>query len=573
MAVGTAVLFVALWAVPAAAQQEIDASKIYMGSATITSSGTSIVLSALNVTGNSVLGGTLEVNASIGTPAATSLTLNPTGDLITNPTGNDVLPYANYDINIGSLTTKYLALHAAELWVNTLVAQETMATIGGRIIVAPTSVLTADLAAAATTMSIKHNEMTVGDRAFLESNGKFEVIRVSAGPTGAGPYDYTIVRDLDTSGANDWYAGDAVLNIGQAGDGFIDIYSVRGRMSASQYGPTIVGQYRSAGAWTSTEPRWAIGNLDGLYGYSGTTYGAAFGVPAGAWVKIDPTNGVRLGYDATTKVQIEADGDATFSGAVTAASGSIGGWTIGSTSLTDTAGVVGMSSAVTAGDDIRFWAGDATPSSAEFSVTEAGVLTASSATVTGTITASGGLTKIDSSGISIAAGDTDAYRIKWRDGIAGAVGAYIQTVITDPLDEAYLTLDSDNYITLDAANIVNITFGTSTVSFDTAAVYGGATVDLGTSTFPWDALYIDPSTTTAAYYPLVLNGYNVLQKTDGLNGSQCGSGVDGFTAEYGIVTAVTCAAPQPDAAPAALLSRIATLEAQVAALTALLARQ
>ena len=42
------------------------------------------------------------------------------------------------------------------------------------------------------------------------------------------------------------------------------------------------------------------------------------------------------------------------------------GWTIGATALSDTAGVVGMSSAVTAGDDIRFWAGHATPASAPF---------------------------------------------------------------------------------------------------------------------------------------------------------------------------------------------------------------
>ena len=49
-----------------------------------------------------------------------------------------------------------------------------------------------------------------------------------------------------------------------------------------------------------------------------------------------------------------------------------------------------MSSTVTGGDDIRFWAGDATPGSAEFRVTESGALTASSATITGAITATSG---------------------------------------------------------------------------------------------------------------------------------------------------------------------------------------
>lgn len=80
----------------------------------------------------------------------------------------------------------------------------------------------------------------------------------------------------------------------------------------------------------------------------------------------------------------------TFSGTITATTGSIGGWTIGTDYIRDTAGVVGLSSAVTGGDDIRFWAGDATPGSAEFRVTESGALTATSATISGAITATSG---------------------------------------------------------------------------------------------------------------------------------------------------------------------------------------
>ena len=79
-------------------------------------------------------------------------------------------------------------------------------------------------------------------------------------------------------------------------------------------------------------------------------------------------------------------------GALTATSGTVGGWTLGATALTDTAGTTGISSAVTAGDDIRFWAGHATPGSAPFRVTEAGVLTASSGTVGGWTLAAASLT-------------------------------------------------------------------------------------------------------------------------------------------------------------------------------------
>ncbi len=74
---------------------------------------------------------------------------------------------------------------------------------------------------------------------------------------------------------------------------------------------------------------------------------------------------------------------AIISGTLTATAGFIGGWTINTTSITDTAGTVGLSSTVTGGDDIRFWAGDATPASAPFKVTEAGVLTATSGAIGG----------------------------------------------------------------------------------------------------------------------------------------------------------------------------------------------
>jgi hypothetical protein len=81
---------------------------------------------------------------------------------------------------------------------------------------------------------------------------------------------------------------------------------------------------------------------------------------------------------------------ATISGSITATTGNIGGWVVGTDDIKDVAGVVGLSSLVTAGDDIRFWAGHATPGSAPFRLTEAGALVATSATITGDITATSG---------------------------------------------------------------------------------------------------------------------------------------------------------------------------------------
>jgi len=248
---------------------------------------------------------------SIG--GAANLTLNPTGDVIFNPTGNDLLPTTGYDLNIGALTNKFLTLHAAELWVETLVAQDTMATIGGRVLVGPTTTLTADLASGATSIQVKHNQIANGDRLVLQANGSLEWLAVTSAASGsAGAYIYSVTRNLDGSGANDWTAGDAVFNTGTTGDGFIDLYSVNGVIPGSTAGPTIVGNVRTGTTYSNIEPRWAIGNLNGLYGYSADTYGVALGSPSAAWVKIDPTNGVRLGHNSTTKIELDASGNASF---------------------------------------------------------------------------------------------------------------------------------------------------------------------------------------------------------------------------------------------------------------------
>jgi hypothetical protein len=425
-------------------------------------------------------------------------------DLMLSPTGGNVMPERGYFTNLGSLQKKYLTLHAAELWVETLVAQNTMATIGGRIIVAPTTTLTTDLAAIgsgavnevvihantmtvtgsrwaleadataadgtkarnpnlgesivstalaspasyveatftadagkayhlwlrmkadndhfdndtvfvqfdgsvtsagasvnrigtteaavgylqnvvggtilnwgwndndftalgghiyfattgpqtiriqqrqdgasidqivisavtylttapgpafsdttilpATTgesgggsIAVKHNNLTSGDVVYLETNGAVEFMQITGGPTGTGPYTYSVTRNLDGSGANDWAAGDAVLNTGQAGNGFMDIYSTRGTRAATEVGPTVVGNVRVSSTFNDWAPRYALGNLRGLYGYTANTYGAAFGNYAGTWIAIDATNGIRINNGgANTVGQWDAAGN------------------------------------------------------------------------------------------------------------------------------------------------------------------------------------------------------------------------------------------------------------------------
>jgi len=234
-----------------------------------------------------------------------NLTISPAGDIIFDPTGNDLLPNTGYDLNIGSLSKKYLTLHAAELWVETLVAQNTIATIGGRILVGPTTTLTRDLTDAATTIYVKHNEMASGDRAYMEANGKVEFFAITSAPTleAEGDYSYTVTRNLDGTGANVWNAGDAMFNSGTIGDGFIDLYSINGVKGASEAGPSIVGNVRNSATYNDWTSHWAIGNLNGLYGYGVTTYGVAFGEYAASktHLTLDSTNGLRF-FNGTATV-------------------------------------------------------------------------------------------------------------------------------------------------------------------------------------------------------------------------------------------------------------------------------
>jgi hypothetical protein len=268
------------------------------------------------------VGETLTISA-IDTPTLTDLAIIPQGNIILAPSTNEVLPYLGYQTNLGRLTRKFLALHAAELWVETLVAHETMATIGGRILVAPTTTLTTDLMPSDSSIVVKHNDLENGDVVYMEGNGFVEFMTVTSNASGAGPYTYSVTRNLDGTGANAWTAGDAILDTGQTGDGFIDIYSVRGvNPSATELGPSIVFNQRESSTYNDWAPRAAIGNLAGVYGYSSTTYGFAAGVESGARITADATNGIRIfGGDNDAKVTIDTSGNATFDGKVTIGTG------------------------------------------------------------------------------------------------------------------------------------------------------------------------------------------------------------------------------------------------------------
>jgi len=354
--------------------------------------------------------------------------------------------------------------------------------VGGNLLVADADKLNADMTALdASTLTISGNTtFAVGDILRIKNGGSddewLEVTNIASAPT------YTVTRDKAAAYAADtnpvWTNGASVVNYRASGDGLV-------YMTASDTNAPYIAILTHAGSpWSSTTTRARLGNLNGYLGYVADIYGLGVGSSDSgeANITIEPTNGIRIRSGTTVLFNVDMSGSATIggwvldadsltdaagvvgissavtggddirffagdvtpasaefrvyesgalvatsatiTGAITATSGAIGGWTINATSITDAAGVVGMSSAVTGGDDIRFWAGDATPASAEFYVTEAGALTATSATITGVVTANTGYIggtsgwviaagKITSTGIGVATSTGDATYAFW----------------------------------------------------------------------------------------------------------------------------------------------------------------
>jgi hypothetical protein len=216
------------------------------------------------------------------------------GDLRLGQNLGVVRPENNGGSSLGTLTKKMLTLHAWELWVDTLVAKRTIATIGGRIFVAPTTKLKLDLASGDACMSVEDNDLRASDTVLLQKNGKFEKILLGANAidcsvsgncaqTFAG-YNYcSLTRNRDGTGANDWAAGDAVLNEGNVGDGYIDLYSDRSATSEGypghivSDGPVAYWRMETATATTSID---VMGNV-GVMTETGTQ-STGLGVNGGA---------------------------------------------------------------------------------------------------------------------------------------------------------------------------------------------------------------------------------------------------------------------------------------------------
>lgn len=139
-----------------------------------------------------------------------------------------------------------------------------------------------------------------------------------------------------------------------------------------------------------TSPISSFNNVN--LGQTGKIYGGATGYNAGTglWFGKDSDGVWKVFFGNSSGNKLTWSGTAlSITGSITATSGTIGGWTIGATSLTAGSGATttGLDSG---GTNPAFYAGSATPGSAPFRVTQAGALVATSATITGAITATSG---------------------------------------------------------------------------------------------------------------------------------------------------------------------------------------
>jgi len=110
--------------------------------------------------------------------AASNLNFNLSGNLILNDIYDGlhdgqneqaIIPsHALWDV--GSRANKFRSIFAEELIVETLVAQGILATIGGEIIVTPTTKLSVNLDSADETMYLEHNIFTVGDYILMKGS-------------------------------------------------------------------------------------------------------------------------------------------------------------------------------------------------------------------------------------------------------------------------------------------------------------------------------------------------------------------------------------------------------------------
>lgn len=233
----------------------------------------------------------------------TSFVLSPNNGAV----GGLVLPAGSGLVKLGDYNREFLTGYFRELSVGTLVEQEILATGGGYIVVAPTVKLIADLASGSTTMDVDKNSFVSGQFIMMRTSPggvpQYEEMKVTSSASAiTGGYRYSITRNLDTTGANNWVAGDAIVSRGSVvNSGWIEL-AANSTTNGIFTGPTITVMVRTGTTtYDQVVPTATMGNLRSFAGYGTDINGFATGKdltqsPGSGFFGMlsDPTNGLRL---------------------------------------------------------------------------------------------------------------------------------------------------------------------------------------------------------------------------------------------------------------------------------------
>lgn len=174
--------------------------------------------------------------------------------------------------------------------------------------------------------------------------------RISAASDQTTFWRYTAVVMAGSNNVT-YTAGMAVADYGQSGQGFI-IQTADQANSPYIQMATHLASFSSndASGTLVVTPQNRLGNLNGSYGFASDTFGWAtgtYGVAGKSWIIADPTNGIRLGSNTTSRVQLAADGSGFLANGNiswnTSGVASIAGWTINSTSINNSTTYVASS--------------------------------------------------------------------------------------------------------------------------------------------------------------------------------------------------------------------------------------
>jgi hypothetical protein len=150
--------------------------------------------------GGTALGGYTLLNAPVGAQISHRIgnneVLGMTSDRL-NPAGSNL-------IDLGDYNRKFRTLYAAELYIETLVASNVMATIGGRVMVTPTTKLVNDINHIQPTIVVEDNLFFNGDFIRLETAPagvpQTEIMQVvSRGTAVTGGFQYNVVRFVQSA--------------------------------------------------------------------------------------------------------------------------------------------------------------------------------------------------------------------------------------------------------------------------------------------------------------------------------------------------------------------------------------